>query len=133
MSAQKVLVCLAIIAVAMLATQVDSFGQPSYANNATNKSHNLVIGYRMPGDRLVLRQSVVKNSSWMQIVTDQKSVSVSKFYRISMINARDMKTDGNGAFATLVSGGLGFNNATLRFKSQRGHGINFVLEVYARG
>ncbi|XP_043253334.1 probable salivary secreted peptide [Colletes gigas] len=132
MSAQKVLVCLAIIAVAIFATNVDSFGQPGYANNSTNKSHNLSIGYRMPGDKLVLRQNVVKTSSWMQIVTEQKTFNTSQFYRITLVNALDQKTNGNGAYASLTSGGPGYNSATLRFKSQRGHGINFVVEVYAR-
>ncbi|XP_076619511.1 putative salivary secreted peptide [Colletes latitarsis] len=132
MSAQKVLVCLAIIAVAIFATQVDSFGQPGYATNATNKSHNLIIGYRMPGDRLVLSQNVVKSSSWMQIVTEQKTFNTTRFSRLTLVNALDQKTNGYGAYATLQSGGPGYSNVTLAFKSQRGQGINFVVELYAR-
>ncbi|XP_053981984.1 probable salivary secreted peptide [Hylaeus volcanicus] len=132
MSAQKIAVFLAIVGVAIFATQVNSTHQWGYANNGTNKSHNLVVGYRMPGDRLVLRQSVVKNSSWMQIVTEQKSFNTSRFDRITVVQALDQKTNGNGAYASLVAGGPGYNNVTLRFKSQRGHGINFIVELYAR-
>lgn len=108
---------------------------PSQIGNyaATNASHNLIVGARQPGDSLVLRQSVIKSSSWMQIVTVQQTFN-STYYRprITQIRALDQKTNGNGAFASLLNGGPGRNNVTMRFKSQRGHGINFIVELYAR-
>ncbi|XP_053981218.1 probable salivary secreted peptide [Hylaeus anthracinus] len=132
MSAQKVMVYLAIVVIAMCATEVNSTFPWGSSNNAANKSHNFVVGYRMAGDRLILRQNVIKNSSWMRIVVEEKTFNTSLYDRITVVQAMDQKTNGNGAYASLTAGGPGQNFVTLRFKSQRGHGINFVVEVYAR-
>ncbi|CAD1479707.1 unnamed protein product [Heterotrigona itama] len=128
----KVIVFLAIVAVAAIFTEVSSVPQVAlYANNS-NKSHNLIIGYRMPGDRLVVRSRVVKNSSWMQIVTDTKTFNTTRWDRITLVQALDQKTNGNGAYASILNGGPGHQNVTIRFKSQRSHGIDFIVELYAR-
>ncbi|XP_076642146.1 putative salivary secreted peptide [Halictus rubicundus] len=133
MSSQKVLVCLAIAVIAVIIGEVTSVPQyNNYASNGTNKSHNLVIGYRQGGDRLVLRQSVIKKSAWLQVQSIQKSFNTSQWERITMVKALDQKTNGNGAYASLLGGGPGYNNVVLKFKSQRGHGINFIVELYAR-
>ncbi|KAL6425367.1 hypothetical protein ACFW04_009513 [Cataglyphis niger] len=106
MSAQKFVFSLAFtIAVLLAVNTVPANG--AIEQQAANKSNHLIVGSRVPGDRLVLRQNVFKNSSWMK------------------------KTNGNGATASLLKGGPGFNNVTLRFKSQRGHSINHVVELYA--
>lgn len=99
---------------------------------AQNKSHNLIVGSRMPGDKLVLKENVVKNSSWMRIKTKTKTFSVSNCMRLTMVVANDNKSNGNGAYASILKGGPGHSNVTIRFKSQRGHGINFTVELYAR-
>ena len=133
MSAPKLLFYLAIATIAVLFIQVDSSPQAIYwGQNSTNKSHNLILGYRLPGDRLVLRQSVVKTSSWMKVVVVEQSFNTSRFDRITLLQALDQKTNGNGADASILKGGPGYNNVTIRFKSQRGHGINFIVELYAR-
>ena len=133
MGVGKVIVFLAIVVVAAVFTQVSSVPQVGlYAANNSNKSHNLIVGYRMPGDRLVLRSRVVKNSAWMQIVTEQKTFNASRWDRITLVQALDQKTNGNGAYASILSGGPGHQNVTLRFKSQRSHGIDFIVELYAR-
>nr|XP_003701609.1 PREDICTED: probable salivary secreted peptide [Megachile rotundata] len=133
MSTNKLIFYLAVVAITVTVTQVTSSPQVGhFAANNTNKSHHLIVGYRMAGDRLVLRQNVIKNSSWMQIVTEEKTFNVSRWDRITQVQALDQKTNGNGAYASLLKGGPGSNNVTLRFKSQRGHGINFVVELYAR-
>ena len=132
MVAGKVIVFLAIVAVAAIFTEANSVPQVGlYANNS-NKSHDLVIGYRQPGDRLVVRSRVVKNSSWMKIVTEQKTFNASRWDRITMVQALDQKTNGNGAYASILNGGPGHQNVTIRFKSQRSHGIDFIVELYAR-
>lgn len=99
---------------------------------ANNKSHNLIVGSRLPGDRLIWGESVMKASKWLQIVTLEKNFNATKYERITQIRAMDRRTDGNGAFAKVIKGGVGYNNVTLRFKSQRGYEINFWVEVYAR-
>ncbi|CAK9819026.1 Probable salivary secreted peptide [Anthophora plagiata] len=133
MSGQKLFLYLVIVATAVIATQVSSVPQGGkYAVNSSNASHNLIIGYRLPGDRLVLSQNVVKPSAWMRVVVEEKTFNVSKWERITMVRALDQKTNGNGAYASILNGGPGSNNVTIRFKSQRGHGINFVVELYSR-
>ncbi|XP_076175909.1 putative salivary secreted peptide [Ptiloglossa arizonensis] len=132
MSAQKAIICLAIVAIAVLATEADPAAQYGYVSKGANKSHDLIVGSRLPGDRLVLRQSVVKNSSWMKVIVVEKTFNVSRFDRITTVAARDQKTNGNGAYPSLIKGGPGYNNVTLKFKSQRGHGINFIVELFAR-
>lgn len=133
MSAQKYIIGLAFLVAALLAVNsVPASGAVNSYAAADNKSHHLIVGYRMPGDRLVLRQNVVKNSSWMKIVTEEKTLNVSSWERITQLRALDQKTNGNGAYASILRGGPAHSNVTIRFKSQRGHGINFIVELYAR-
>ncbi|XP_043483907.1 probable salivary secreted peptide [Leptopilina heterotoma] len=103
-----------------------------FARATGNKSHNFIVGSRLTGDRLVLRQNIQKNSSWMRIVTLEKTFNTTQYQRITQVAAYDQKSNGNGAYASLLNGGPGSDRATLRFKSQRGHGINFIVELYAR-
>ncbi|PBC34605.1 salivary secreted peptide [Apis cerana cerana] len=131
----KTIVFLPITALAislLIAVQVNSAPQSNFYGSNNNKSHDLVIGYRMPGDRLILRQSIIKNSSWGRIVTDERTFNTTRFERITQVRVLDQKTNGNGAYASILFGGPGWNNVTIRFKSQRGHGINFIVEVYSR-
>ncbi|XP_012280800.1 probable salivary secreted peptide [Orussus abietinus] len=97
-----------------------------------NLSHNLILGSRLPGDRLIIRENIIKPSKWLQVITVERTYNASKYERITQVKALDQKTNGNGAYATLKYGGPGNQNVTLKFKSQRGHGINFVVEIYAR-
>ncbi|XP_076675820.1 putative salivary secreted peptide [Andrena cerasifolii] len=133
MSAPKLLFYLAIVTVTVLSAQVGSSPLETFGSQSNkDSSHDLVVGYRLPGDRLVLRQSVIKNSSWMRVVVVEKSFSISEFDRITLLQALDQKTNGNGAYASILEGGPGHSNVTMRFKSQRGHGINFIVELYSR-
>ncbi|XP_029176621.1 probable salivary secreted peptide [Nylanderia fulva] len=133
MSAQKYIISLAfIVAVFLAINTVPINGAISQYAAAANKSNHLIVGYRVPGDRLVLRQNIVKESSWMRVVTEERTFNVSSWERITMIQSLDQKTNGNGASASLLKGGPGFFNVTIRYKSQRGHGINHVMEIYAR-
>ncbi|XP_032666850.1 probable salivary secreted peptide [Odontomachus brunneus] len=121
MSAYKHIIAVSFLVVVLLALSV-----------AENKSHNLTVGYRMPGDRLVLTEKIVKNSAWLRIVTVEKTFNTTRYERITYIEALDQKTNGNGAYASILSGGPGNTNVTMKFKSQRGHGIDFVFNMYAR-
>ncbi|XP_044006876.1 probable salivary secreted peptide [Aphidius gifuensis] len=100
--------------------------------NSSNKSHHLIAGSRLPGDRLTLQQSIVKTSSWAQITSIEKNFNVSRYERITQVLACDQKTNGNGAYPSIIKGGPGGSNVTIKFKSQRGHGINFVVLIYSR-
>lgn len=51
---------------------------------------------------------------------------------ITAVRAFDQKHNGNGATASIISGGINNTTITVRFRSIRGHGINFNLEIYTR-
>ncbi|XP_070151807.1 probable salivary secreted peptide [Polyergus mexicanus] len=130
MSTQKYMVGLTfLIAVLLAINTVPASG--AVDQHATNKSNHLIVGSRVPGDRLVFRQGVFKNSSWMKVVIVEQTFNVSTWQRITLLQSLDQKINGNGASASILKGGPGFNNVTLRFKSQRGHSINHVVELYA--
>ncbi|XP_058790195.1 probable salivary secreted peptide [Phymastichus coffea] len=122
-----------LVALTVALTTVVTSTQYGFFNNdfntGGNKSHNLIIGTRQPGDQQMYRENIIKKSKWMSVVTVTKTYQTSN-YTISQIRALDQKTNGKGAIAQRISGGIGFNNVTLKFKSLKGHGINFVVELY---
>ncbi|XP_018401030.1 PREDICTED: probable salivary secreted peptide [Cyphomyrmex costatus] len=133
MSAYKYIISLAVLVAALLTvTTVPSANGAitSYAEN--NKSHHLIVGYRMAGDRVVLKENIIKNSSWMKVQIVEKTFNISRNERITLVEALDQKTNGNGAHASILNGGPGHNFVSMRFKSQRGHGVNFALNLYGR-
>ena len=120
----------------ILALAVSSYAAPDWTNwnspKAGNNSHHLIVGSRLPGDKLLVQENIVKTSKWLQIVTVEKSFNTTRYDVITEVEALDQKTNGNGAYASVLSGGPGYQTVRLRFKSQRGHGINFVVKIYGR-
>uniref|UniRef100_A0A6V7IV41 Salivary secreted peptide n=1 Tax=Bracon brevicornis TaxID=1563983 RepID=A0A6V7IV41_9HYME len=105
--------------------------KPLAANN-TNNSHHLIVGSRLPGDRLTYQENIIKSSSLWQVTTVEKTFKVPVRERITQVQALDQKTNGNGAYAKIIKGGPGFGNVTIQFKSQRNHGINFKVNLYSK-
>ncbi|NP_001155164.1 venom protein R precursor [Nasonia vitripennis] len=132
MARQLIFAALAV-ALAVVAVNSTPYYGGAYQQYAAapNKSHNLIIGNRQAGDRLVYQENIVKPSKWLQVIEVKKSFNITG-YLITQIRAMDQKTNGNGAIASRVDGGVGYSNVTLKFKSQRSHGINFVVQIYAR-
>lgn len=97
-----------------------------------NISHNFIIGSRRPGDRLVMQQNITASAATFQIVTRSVQFLVQGGKNITQVTALDQKVDGTGAYVTLKNGGVGKRNITLRFKSQRSRGINFIVKIFAR-
>uniref|UniRef100_A0A6V7ISY8 Salivary secreted peptide n=1 Tax=Bracon brevicornis TaxID=1563983 RepID=A0A6V7ISY8_9HYME len=133
MYSKSVLIIAFLAAIAFSAyTPSEAFSFNPFATKDTNKSHHLIVGSRLPGDRLTYQESIVKASSFLQVVKVVKTFNVSKYDRITQVLALDQKTNGNGAYAKVIGGGPGFSNVTLQFKSQRNHGINFLVQIYSR-
>ncbi|XP_011161051.1 probable salivary secreted peptide [Solenopsis invicta] len=133
MSAYKYIITLAVLIAAVLMVSTVPSANGTIASYApVNKSHNLIIGRRMPGDRVVLRQNIFKKAQWMKVQVVEKSFNVSKWERITLVQALDQQLNGTGAYPSVVRGGPGYNNVTLKFKSQRGYAINFVVQLFAR-
>ncbi|XP_046735893.1 probable salivary secreted peptide [Diprion similis] len=127
-----------VFVVGLVATASVSFGPNAvpfaYQGKAlpANASHNLILGERKFGDRLLIRQAVVKSSAWLQIVKEDVTFHTLNRENITQVKALDQKTNGNGAYPSITYGGPANHNVTIHFKSQRGHGINFIVEIYGR-
>ncbi|XP_033212031.1 probable salivary secreted peptide [Belonocnema kinseyi] len=97
-----------------------------------NKSHDLIVGYRVPGDWLLEKDDVLREKQFLQVVTLTKTFTGNGKSVITQIKALDQKTNGNGAYATVISGGVDQSYVTIKFKSQRNHGIRFKVEIYGQ-
>lgn len=128
----KYIISLAVFVVALLAVNTVPASEVYASYAPANKSHNLVLGNRMPGDRLLYKEHIVKGSLWLKIVTVERTYNASTWERITMIEALDKDTNGNGAYASILNGGLGHSNVTIGLKSQKSHGINFIIQLYGR-
>lgn len=49
---------------------------------------------------------------------------------INQIVVLDQKPKGEGGYATLTRGGVGFNVTSLHLKSRRNKGIDFIVDIY---
>lgn len=97
-----------------------------------NKSHHLIMGHRARGDMLIVWEDVVKNSSSMEVVTVEKTFNTTEYRKITLLAAFDRNKNGTGGYASVVRGGLGHRMVRLKFQSQPGYGINFVVKIYGR-
>ena len=93
----------------------------------------MIVGYRVPGDWLLQKEDVVKDKQFLQGVTLTKTFTGNGKSIITQIKALDQKTNGNGAYATIISGGVGESYVTIKFKSQRNHSIKFKVKLHFVG
>lgn len=125
---------LALVAVATAWTADSSFGSALEEKVAARiESNNLIVGKRQYNDKLIYQENINKKASiiGMKIILE-KVINVPRDYVITEVRALDMMTDGTGAFVVVTGGGPGQESISLRFKSQRFHGIYFVVQVYAK-
>ncbi|KAG4069467.1 hypothetical protein HA402_001766 [Bradysia odoriphaga] len=105
------------------------------ATSCYAQSHNAFWGAPAWNDTRIFYQHVNVSSSFLQVITRDVAFPSAGYVnnrRITAIRAFDQKTNGNGAFATIKSGGINATSTVVNFKSQRSHGINFILEIYVR-
>uniref|UniRef100_A0A034WJU2 Putative salivary secreted peptide n=1 Tax=Bactrocera dorsalis TaxID=27457 RepID=A0A034WJU2_BACDO len=98
-------------------------------------SHNLFMGTRLPGDRHLVREVVFSKSGFMRkksgdYTFEQRNIPYPAI--ITSIEVKDQYINGNGGYATLTSGGPGFNFVKLHFTSQWWRGYNFVIDIYGK-
>lgn len=102
-------------------------------NLASNSSHHLALGQVFPGDKQLFRQIVKEPSSLFRVVTRDihyPGNGTTGYYIISAIRALDQNIKGEGGYAFLTRGGIGYKNASLHLKSQRSRGFNFIVEIW---
>ena len=49
---------------------------------------------------------------------------------ITCVEVLDQRTDGSGGNATILEGGLGHHNVTIKLRSQFSRGFSFVINIY---
>lgn len=120
---------------------------------ANAEARNQTLGWVPPSNHLVHQEKVFVESSWFRVKTHTFSVpyngKVSSLHSFSLpIKAHtpiclqaipspiraivhlDLKTAGNGPDMEVLNGGVGFQFATIRLKSSRGHGINSLVQFF---
>lgn len=98
-------------------------------------AENYTWGMRQHNDRLLNRHFANKSSSFLRVVTldvyyPNKNIVNSTRSVINQIQVIDQMKKGKGGYASLMRGGVGFNNTAIHLKSQRGEGINFIVDIY---
>ncbi|OXU24854.1 hypothetical protein TSAR_008649 [Trichomalopsis sarcophagae] len=100
---------------------------------AVSLPNDVIAGSRIPGDRLIQREEVKKDASWVGMkVTITKTFEGDKYSKISQLRALDQHSNGHGATAKIIAGGVGFSYVTIKFESERFRGIDFVVELYGK-
>ncbi|XP_043461992.1 probable salivary secreted peptide [Leptopilina heterotoma] len=96
------------------------------------RRNHLIVGTRSPADRFLWLEYIIESPQLMKIITKEIRIDVGNNKNITQVNAYDQTSDGTGAYATLISGGPGFQHVELRFVSQIGGKIYFVVELYGK-
>jgi Transcription activator MBF2 len=95
---------------------------------------NSTWGFISPYD-VVLHYSIRKrSSSFLQIVSENVTFPFpgqKNNQTITAIRLTDQVRKGK-AYGQIYAGGPGFNHTTIRLKSERNQGYNFILEIYGR-
>lgn len=95
------------------------------------KTNHLIVGTVMPGDQLTVTERVYKEHQTLQWINTTRSFRVPRRHTITMVQAVDQATNNWGARATVVRGGPGFRDVTIRFRSRLNGDINFIVNVFS--
>lgn len=85
------------------------------------------------GDLSIYRESIAEKFSWIgQKVVKKRNITAPYNHYITKVQCLDEYTDGTGADPEVIDGGSITDWVSLRFTSQRWHGIYFKVEVFAK-
>ena len=99
------------------------------SNNISHKGDYVTFGHCGPYARIIQKERVYKKAKWLRVVEEQRTLHTNG-PKISCVIANNFKHNGHPAKVLLASGGENFNHTTLRFVSERGHGIHFDVELW---
>ncbi|XP_044737242.1 probable salivary secreted peptide [Chrysoperla carnea] len=98
------------------------------------KSHHFLMGFMKGGDRLLYKGIFVKKAKWFRKRTQDikfpEIAGIAFGPTITFIKVTDQYQNGEGGYASIYEGGVGEKSVTMHLKSQRGHGFNFMIEIY---
>ncbi|XP_013149655.1 PREDICTED: probable salivary secreted peptide [Papilio polytes] len=92
---------------------------------------NLYLGYIAAGDRLLARSTVQKRALANTIQSQDVAYYGNVTTRITAIQAVEVGIS-QRARPRLISGGIGWRNATVRLETIRGGGFNYRVEFWGR-
>lgn len=86
-----------------------------------------------PYDLFVVQKHVYKKKiPILQYIFEvTENFTVPNGYKIAFIRAIDQKKNGHGAYAFITKGGLDQSSVTLKLETQRGHSVDYMVEIYA--
>ncbi|CAH1403639.1 unnamed protein product [Nezara viridula] len=122
-------VCLTFLT-ASDAGPLDWIGSNSCGNE---KIHNYQFGQRTPYQRLLYVDHPKYESKLMRVRSEELTYPVKGQLSggmIGYIEVLDMKSNGNGGCVYIKNGGVGSTFVTLKLKSQRNHGMEFMIRIY---
>ncbi|XP_016843129.1 probable salivary secreted peptide [Nasonia vitripennis] len=96
------------------------------------KSHDLVVGNRIHGDFLLDQKQVDKSAIPLWRSEQTVTIKGDGIAKITSIEIYDLKPEGHSATPSILKGGPGDSFVTVHFESERGHGIHFLVKVYAK-
>ncbi|XP_069682075.1 probable salivary secreted peptide [Periplaneta americana] len=99
-----------------------------------NNSHNLVAGWRQYGDVLMYRGVVKKSYKFMGTTTDFKRFPPWGVFNRTITNivVEDQYSEGTGGYVNITSGGVGYREVALSFKSQFNRGLKYLVSIYGK-
>jgi Transcription activator MBF2 len=86
-------------------------------------------------DVLLYREIIKKSSSFLKVVSMDVTYPMPYHFSnrtITAIRLTNQMPEGKEGHAQIVSGGVGFTNVSIHFKSQRNKGFNFIMEIFGR-
>ncbi|XP_014255979.1 uncharacterized protein LOC106670300 [Cimex lectularius] len=102
-----------------------------------NDQHNAVFGTKQPDDNT---QQLLRSENIKVGPRQKKSTTYPFVYpeqgdirgNITYIEASDRTADGKGGCVFLIEGGVGYDNVTLHFRTQKSLGMEFVVSIYGK-
>lgn len=98
----------------------------------SNADRDLVIGDRQSGDNLIEQRQVEKDAWPFMIVEKTETIMGDGNSVITRVEIIDTKKQETSAKAAILSGGPGMSYVTVKFESERGHGIHYIIKVYGK-
>lgn len=95
---------------------------------------NSTWGYISPYDVIIHQSIRYQPSKFMQIRTENVTFPFGNQRNNRTITAIRLidQIPRSQAYGQIIAGGINLNSTTIRLKSQRNQGFNFILEIYAR-
>lgn len=131
MSVQKHIIALGLVIAALLVINTRIASGSNFAPKYDY--HDINFGKRQPGDRAVIVEKVVKEiDGWLKTMDEERSFNTTGNDRITLIQALDQTPDERfSGTACIFDGGIGDTEVTIRFKSYIGHGVNYLVRIFA--